>query len=113
MVQGPQVDEGLRGLDAYEQMLNTFAENAKFFLAVVGPARRADGTRRRCLGGAATLVPAVAPAKLWRGESPLRHFSTLGCGPGEKEKPQHDHHRPNHRSGDLDSAVYGDSGRSC
>jgi len=31
MVQGPQVDEGLRGLDAYEQMLNTFAENAKFF----------------------------------------------------------------------------------
>src|SRR5215212_7604098 len=36
-----------------------------------------------------------------------------GSGPGEKEKPQHDHHRPNHRSGDLDSTVYGDSGRSC
>src|SRR5215218_3989501 len=36
-----------------------------------------------------------------------------GSGPGEKEKPQHDHHRPNHRSGDLDSTVYGYSGRSC
>jgi hypothetical protein len=36
-----------------------------------------------------------------------------GSGPGEKEKPQHDYHRPNHRSGDLDSVVYGDSGRSC
>jgi hypothetical protein len=37
MVQGPQDDEGLRGLDGYEQMLNTFAENAKVFWRLWGP----------------------------------------------------------------------------
>ena len=37
MVQGPQDDEGLRGLDGYEQMLNTFAENARFYWRLWGP----------------------------------------------------------------------------
>ena len=78
VVQGPQDDEGLRGLDGYEQMLNTFAENAKT-LAVMGTARRADGTCSRCLGGAATLVPAVAPSKLWGGEALLAFRFLLGC----------------------------------
>jgi hypothetical protein len=37
LVQGPQDDEGLQGLDGYEQMLNTFAENARAYWRVWGP----------------------------------------------------------------------------
>ena len=37
LVQRPQDDEGLRGLDGYEQMLNTFAENARVYWRLWGP----------------------------------------------------------------------------
>jgi hypothetical protein len=37
MVQGPQDDEALRGLDGYEQMLNIFAENARVYWRLLGP----------------------------------------------------------------------------
>ena len=36
-MQGPQDDEALRGLDSYEQMVNTFAENAKTYWRLCGP----------------------------------------------------------------------------
>ena len=37
MVPGSQDNEGLVGLDGYEQMLNTFAENAKIYWRLWGP----------------------------------------------------------------------------
>jgi hypothetical protein len=37
MVQGPQDDEALRGLDGYEQMLNIFADNARVYWRLWGP----------------------------------------------------------------------------
>ncbi len=37
LVQGPQDNEGLRGLDAYEQVLNTFAESARGYWQLWGP----------------------------------------------------------------------------
>src|SRR5215212_7114099 len=64
LVQRPQGNEALRGIDGYEQMVNTFAKNAKAYWRLWGP-RRGD------LGGAAMLVPVVATAKLWRGQSSL------------------------------------------
>ena len=36
-VQGPQDDEALRGMDGYEQMVNTFAESAKAYWRLWGP----------------------------------------------------------------------------
>ncbi len=36
-MQGPQGDEASAGLDAYEQTLNTFAEQAKTYWRVWGP----------------------------------------------------------------------------
>ena len=48
----------------------------------MGPARRTDDPRSRGLGGAATLVPAVATAKLWRGESSLAFRLLQVIGPG-------------------------------
>jgi hypothetical protein len=36
-MQGPRDDEGLRGLDGYEQMLETFVENAKTYWRMWGP----------------------------------------------------------------------------
>ena len=36
-MQGPQDDEALRGMDGYEQMVNTFAENAKAYWRLWGP----------------------------------------------------------------------------
>ena len=36
MQQGPQGDEALQGLDGYEQMVNTFAEQAKTFWRMSG-----------------------------------------------------------------------------
>ncbi len=38
MQEGPQGDEPLQGLDGYEQMVNTFAEQAKMFWRMWGPA---------------------------------------------------------------------------
>ena len=38
MQQRPQADVAQQGLDAYEQMLNTFAEQAKTFWKSMGPA---------------------------------------------------------------------------
>jgi hypothetical protein len=35
-MQGPRGDEALRGLEAYEQMVNTFEKNAKDYWAVWG-----------------------------------------------------------------------------
>ncbi len=35
-MQGPRGDEPLRGLDCYEQMVNTFAENAKAYWRLWG-----------------------------------------------------------------------------
>src|SRR5215207_4442066 len=58
-------------------------------------------------------IVALAPEPLPPPCPPEVLILPYGSGPGEKEKPQHDHHRPNHRSGDLDSVVYGDSGLSC
>jgi len=37
LVQVPQDDEALRGLDSYEQMLNIFAENARVYWRLWGP----------------------------------------------------------------------------
>jgi hypothetical protein len=37
MQEGPRGDEPLRGLDAYEQMVDTFAEQAKQFWGTWGP----------------------------------------------------------------------------
>ena len=37
MQEGPRVDEPLQGLDGYEQMVNTFAEQAKTFWRSWGP----------------------------------------------------------------------------
>ncbi len=37
MQQGPRGDEALQGVDGYEQMVNTFAEQAKMFWRVWGP----------------------------------------------------------------------------
>ncbi len=37
-MQGPRGDEALQGLDGYEQMVNTFAEQAKTFWRSFGPA---------------------------------------------------------------------------
>jgi hypothetical protein len=37
LVQGPRDDKGLPGLDGYEQMLNTFAQNAKAYWRLWGP----------------------------------------------------------------------------
>ena len=36
-MQGPRGDEPLRGLDGYEQMVNTFAQNAKAYWRMWGP----------------------------------------------------------------------------
>ena len=36
-MQGPRGDEALQGLDGYEQMMNTFAENAKRYWRLWGP----------------------------------------------------------------------------
>ncbi len=36
-MQGPQGNEALAGLDTYEQMLNTFAEQAKAYWRMWGP----------------------------------------------------------------------------
>jgi hypothetical protein len=36
-MQGPRDDEGLRGLGDYEQMVSTFAENAKAYWRLWGP----------------------------------------------------------------------------
>jgi hypothetical protein len=36
-MQGPWGDEPLRGLDGYEQMVNTFAQNAKAYWGMWGP----------------------------------------------------------------------------
>jgi hypothetical protein len=36
-VQGPQWEAGLQGLDQYEQMVNTFAEQAKAYWSMWGP----------------------------------------------------------------------------
>jgi hypothetical protein len=36
-MQGPRDDEALRGLEGYEQMVNTFAENAKTYWRLWGP----------------------------------------------------------------------------
>ena len=36
-MQGPRDNEALRGIDGYEQMLNTFAENARAYWRVWGP----------------------------------------------------------------------------
>jgi hypothetical protein len=36
-MQGPRGDKPLRGLDDYEQMVNTFAENAKAYWRLWGP----------------------------------------------------------------------------
>jgi hypothetical protein len=38
MQEGPQGDEPLQGIDGYEQMVNTFAEQAKMFWRMWGPA---------------------------------------------------------------------------
>ena len=38
MQEGPQGDEPIQGLDGYEQMVNTFAEQAKMFWRMWGPA---------------------------------------------------------------------------
>lgn len=37
MMQGPRGDEALQGIDAYEQMVNTFAGSAKDFWGAWGP----------------------------------------------------------------------------
>ncbi len=37
MQEGPRGDEALQGLDTYEQMVNTFAENAKTYWRLWGP----------------------------------------------------------------------------
>jgi hypothetical protein len=75
LVQRPQDNEALRGIDGYEQMVNTFAKNAKAYWRLWGP-RRGD------LGGAAMFVPAVATAKLWRGQSSLAFRLLQVIGPG-------------------------------
>src|SRR5215212_11415768 len=75
LVQRPQGNEALRGIDGYEQMVNTFAKNAKAYWRLWGP-RRGD------LGGAAMFVPAVATAKLWRGQSSLAFRLLQVIGPG-------------------------------
>ena len=36
-MQGPQDDEALRGLDGYDQMVNTFAQNATAYWRLWGP----------------------------------------------------------------------------
>jgi hypothetical protein len=36
-MQGPQGDEALQGLDGYDQMVNTFAQNAKAYWRLWGP----------------------------------------------------------------------------
>jgi hypothetical protein len=36
-MQGPRDDEALQGLDGYEQMVNTCAENAKAYWRLWGP----------------------------------------------------------------------------
>jgi hypothetical protein len=36
-MQGPIGDEALQGLDGYEQMVNTFAQNAKAYWRLWGP----------------------------------------------------------------------------
>jgi hypothetical protein len=38
MQEGPRGDESLQGLDGYEQMVNTFAEQAKIFWRLWVPA---------------------------------------------------------------------------
>lgn len=37
MQEGPRGDEALQGLDTYEQMVNTLAENAKAYWGLWGP----------------------------------------------------------------------------
>ena len=37
LVQGPQSNEALQGIDAYEQLVNTFAEQAKAYWQLWGP----------------------------------------------------------------------------
>ena len=36
-MQGPRGDEALQGLDGYEQMVNTFADQAKAYWSMWGP----------------------------------------------------------------------------
>ncbi len=43
MQEGPRGDEALQGLDAYEQMVNTFAEQAKSYWGLWGPPGEAMG----------------------------------------------------------------------
>ena len=60
MQEGPQPGgEALQGLDAYEQMVDSFAEQEDF-LVVVGAYRRPDGSRHRGLGANATRLHPVA-----------------------------------------------------
>ncbi len=42
-LQGPQNNEALRGLDGYEQMVNTFAEQARAYWGLWGPPGEAMG----------------------------------------------------------------------
>jgi hypothetical protein len=42
-MQGPNNDEALQGLDAYEQMVNTFAEQARAYWGMWGPPGEAMG----------------------------------------------------------------------
>ena len=37
MQEGPQSNEALQGIDAYEQMVNTFAEQARAYWKLWGP----------------------------------------------------------------------------
>ena len=60
-MQGPRGDEALQGLDGYEQMVDTFAEQAKAYWRLWGP--RANGPWHRRLGGDATRVRSVAAPK--------------------------------------------------
>jgi hypothetical protein len=59
MVQRPRGEEVLRGLDGYERMVDTFAQNARAYWGCVGSAGRTDGSRRRGLGGDATRLHPV------------------------------------------------------
>ncbi len=43
MQEGPRGNEALQGLDAYEQMVNTFAEQAKSYWGLWGPPGEAMG----------------------------------------------------------------------
>src|SRR5215217_5173924 len=67
-MQGPRSEEALRGLDGYEQLVNTFTEQAKAYWRLWGALGEP-----MVLGGDATRLPSVVAPNIWGGQTALTY----------------------------------------